>query len=255
MTGQRLFVDLLLDACAAPPEQIILDLDATDDPRHGQQEGRFFHGDYRCSCDLPLDVFGGDHLLAAKLRRSDCDASAGVVEEVVVRLVAQIRARWPLRGRRAGLDPCGTGSTAPRSMVRIVLRADRGFAREALMGPPIAGRSAPPETEPHSGWCAANRVDDVLGLARNASLSTVSTSRRGIGRSPMVREIAAELDLSALLTSLVSPPRSLPLADGRDRGGEPVRPSGLVPAPAIGPRRSDRLLAERYPGHQHGWTA
>ena len=94
------------------PAEIVLDLDATDDPLHGAQEGRFFHGYYGCYCYLPLYVFCGDHLLAAKLRRSNIDASAGAVEEVE-RIVGQIRARWP--------------------QVRIVLRADCGFAREALM--------------------------------------------------------------------------------------------------------------------------
>ena len=101
---ERLFVELFLDAHRAPPEEIVLDLDATDDPLHGRQEGRFFHGYYGCYCYLPLYVFCGDHLLAAKLRRSNIDASAGAVEEIA-RLVAQIRARWP--------------------EVRIILRADR----------------------------------------------------------------------------------------------------------------------------------
>ena len=129
---ERLLVDLFLDAHARAPKQIILDLDATDDPIHGHQEGRFFHGYYDAYCYLPLYVFCGRHLLAAKLRRSNIDASAGAVEEVA-RIVAQIRARWP--------------------RVRILLRADSGFAREALMV-----------------WCEQNRVDFVFGLARNPRL-------------------------------------------------------------------------------------
>jgi hypothetical protein len=129
---ERLFVDLFLEAHARAPQQIILDLDATDDPVHGQQEGRFFHGYYDCYCYLPLYVFCGSQLLAAKLRRSNIDASAGAVEEVA-RIVAQIRARW--------------------SRAKILLRADSGFAREALMR-----------------WCEANRVDYVFGLARNDRL-------------------------------------------------------------------------------------
>ena len=96
----------------APPKQIILDLDATDDPLHGHQEGRFFHGYYDCYCYLPLYVFCGRHLLAAKLRPANIDGSAGSVEEVA-RIVAQIRQRWPT--------------------VRILLRADSGFARDGLM--------------------------------------------------------------------------------------------------------------------------
>jgi hypothetical protein len=129
---ERLFIDLFLDAHPQAPKQIILDLDATDDPVHGHQEGRFFHGYYDCHCYLPLYVFCGRHLLAAKLRRSNIDASAGAVEETA-RIVAQIRTRWP--------------------RVRILLRADSGFAREALMT-----------------WCEENRVDFVFGLARNPRL-------------------------------------------------------------------------------------
>ena len=129
---EALFVDLFLDAHRRAPEQIVLDLDATDDPLHGHQEGRFFHGYYDCFCYLPLYVFCGRHLLAAKLRRSNIDASAGAVEEVA-RIVARIRKRWP--------------------RARILFRADSGFAREALMA-----------------WCEANRVDFLLGLARNARL-------------------------------------------------------------------------------------
>ena len=129
---EGLFVNLFLEAHAQPLKQIILDLDATDDPLHGHQEGRFFHGYYDCYCHLPLYVFCGRHLLAAKLRPSNIDGSAGAVEEVA-RIVAQIRARWP--------------------KTRILLRADSGFAREALMAS-----------------CEENRVDFVFGLARNARL-------------------------------------------------------------------------------------
>jgi hypothetical protein len=129
---ERLFVDLFIEAHAAAPEQIILDLDATDDPIHGEQEGRFFHGYYGGYCYMPLYIFCGRHLLAAKLRPSNIDASAGSLEEII-RIVAQIRARWP--------------------QVRIVLRADSGFARDALMA-----------------WCEANGVDYLFGLARNSRL-------------------------------------------------------------------------------------
>ena len=91
---EALFVDLFLDAHERAPERLVLDLDATDDPLHGRQEGRFFHGYYDCYCYLPLYIFCGDHLLAAKLRRANIDASAGAVEEVE-RIVGHIRARWP----------------------------------------------------------------------------------------------------------------------------------------------------------------
>jgi len=131
---EALFVDLFLNAHEKAPAQITLDLDATDDPLHGHQEGRFFHGYYDAYCYLPLYVFCGRHLLAAKLRRSNIDAAAGTTEELA-RIIARIRARWP--------------------GVRILLRADSGFCRETIMA-----------------WCEANRVDYVFGLARNARLAT-----------------------------------------------------------------------------------
>ena len=148
---ERLFVDLFLDAHTVPPEQIVLDLDATDDPLHGQQEGRFFHGYYGCYCYLPLYVFCGDHLLVAKLRRSNIDASAGAVEEVE-RMVRQIRTRWP--------------------EVRIVLRADSGFARDPLMV-----------------WCEANGVDYVLGLARNPRFVVTSLSAQAWAAQPLYEQL------------------------------------------------------------------
>jgi len=129
---EGVFVELFVDAHSRAPKQIILDLDATDDPLHGHQEGRFFHGYYDCYCYLPLYIFCGRHLLAAKLRRSDIDAAAGAVEEVA-RIVAQIRTHWP--------------------RVRVLLRADSGFAREALMA-----------------WCELNGVDYLFGLARTSRL-------------------------------------------------------------------------------------
>jgi hypothetical protein len=104
------FVEAFLAAPPTPPAAIVLDLDATDDPLHGQQEGRFFHGYYRAYCYLPLYIFAGDFLLAAKLRRADGDGAAGAVEEVA-RIVAHIRSRWP--------------------DVRLVVRGDSGFARDA----------------------------------------------------------------------------------------------------------------------------
>ena len=129
---ERLLVDVFVDTHGRAPKQITLDLDATDDPLHGHQEGRFFHGYYDGYCYLPLYVFCGHHLLASKLRRSNIDASAGAVEEVA-RIVGQIRTRWP--------------------RTRILLRADSGFAREELMA-----------------WCEANAVDYLFGLARNERL-------------------------------------------------------------------------------------
>jgi hypothetical protein len=136
----RLLVEIFLEAYPTPPEEMVLDLDATDDPLHGNQEGRFFHGYYGHYCYLPLYIFAGDHLLCARLRPSNIDASAGCVEEVA-RIVARIRQTWP--------------------EVRITLRADSGFCREELMG-----------------WCERNRVDYVLGLAKNERLKAKIVSEQ-----------------------------------------------------------------------------
>ena len=127
-----LLVKIFLEAHATPPAEIVLDLDATDDPLHGNQEGGFFHGYYGHYCYLPLYIFCGDHLLGARLRPSNIDASAGCVEEVA-RIVAEIRQAWP--------------------QVKITLRGDSGFCREALMS-----------------WCEQEGVDYVLGLAKNERL-------------------------------------------------------------------------------------
>jgi len=126
---EDLFVTLFVEAHKKAPKQIILDLDATDDPIHGHQEGRFFHGYYDSYCYLPLYIFCGRHLLAAKLRRANIDGAAGAREEVE-RIIAQIRRSWP--------------------RTRILLRADSGFCREELMA-----------------WCEANKVDYLFGLANN----------------------------------------------------------------------------------------
>jgi hypothetical protein len=127
-----LLVEIFLEAHAQPRQEIVLDLDATDTPLHGEQEARFFHGYYGHYCYLPLYIFSGEHLLCARLRPSNQDASAGSVEEVQ-RIVGQMRRRWP--------------------HVRIILRADSGFCREELML-----------------WCEKHRVEYVLGFARNARL-------------------------------------------------------------------------------------
>jgi hypothetical protein len=130
-----LLVDLFLEAHRRAPRQIVLDLDNTDIPLHGMQEGRFYHGYYQEHCYLPLYVFCGRHLLLARQRRAHVAGSDGAVEEMA-RIVAQIRRRWP--------------------RVRIILRADSGFSNDELMA-----------------WCEANRVDYVFGLARNRRLEAV----------------------------------------------------------------------------------
>jgi hypothetical protein len=140
------FTEAFLDSYSKAPSEIVLDLDATDDPLHGHQAGRFFHGYYKHYCYLPLYIFCGEHLLCARLRPSDIDASAGSVKELD-RIVSSIRMRWP--------------------QTRIVIRADSGFCREAIML-----------------WCELNDVDYVLGLAKNQRLK---------------REIAAELEQAKTL--------------------------------------------------------
>lgn len=204
---ERLLVDLFLEAHEQAPEEIVLDLDATDDPLHGHQEGRFFHGYYDCYCYLPLYVFCGRHLLAAKLRRSNIDGSAGAQEEVA-RIVGQIRERWP--------------------EVRVLLRADSGFAREALMA-----------------WCEANGVDYLFGLQRNTRL---------------VGEIEAELADAGVESTITGAParrfkdfiwstrdswsqRRRVIAKAEWTGGE-ANPRFLVTSLEAGDAR--RLYEERY---------
>jgi len=126
------FVDAFIDSYASAPDAIILDLDATDDPIHGNQEGRFYHGYYKAHCYMPLYIFCGEHVLCARLRPSNIDAPKGSVEELT-RIIERIRTRWPA--------------------VAITIRADSGFCREWLMA-----------------WCENNDVDYVLGIARNPRL-------------------------------------------------------------------------------------
>lgn len=128
----RLLVELFLEAYQQGPERIVLDLDATDDPVHGNQEGRFFHGYYGDYCYLPLYIMCDEFVLCARLRSSNIDPSAGALEEVK-RIITQIRAKWPT--------------------VEIVLRGDGGFCRDATMS-----------------WCEDNRVGFVFGLAKNKRL-------------------------------------------------------------------------------------
>lgn len=127
-------VKVFIDAHGSAPEEVVLDLDATDDLIHGNQEGRFFHGYYGNYCYLPLYIFSGEHLLCARLRRSNIDGAEGAIEELT-RIVGQIRQAWP--------------------EVKIILRADSGFCRDDLMC-----------------WCEDenNHVDYVFGLAKNERL-------------------------------------------------------------------------------------
>ena len=131
----ELLVKVFVESYASAPEEIVLDVDATDFPLHGEQEGRFFHGYYDSYCYLPLYIFCGDQILCARLRQSNSDAAAGSLAEIQ-RIVEQIRAAWPL--------------------VKIIMRGDSGFCRNELMS-----------------WCEVNRVDYVFGLARNLRLRRI----------------------------------------------------------------------------------
>jgi hypothetical protein len=129
---EKVFVERFIAAHPVAPKRIVLDLDATDDPVHGNQVGRFFHGYYGHYCFLPLYIFAGRHLLCAKLRAANVDASFGATGELH-KIVTALRAAWP-----------GT---------KIIIRGDSGFCREPIMA-----------------WCEQNRVDYVLGLAKNNRL-------------------------------------------------------------------------------------
>jgi hypothetical protein len=146
---ETFLVDAFLVQHATPPARIVLDLDATDDPLHGHQLGRFFHGYYRHYCYLPLYIFCGDHPLAAILRPSDIDAAAGCVPHLA-RIVQQIRQQWP--------------------DVTIVLRGDSGFCRDYLMT-----------------WCEANQVDYVFGLAKNKRLLRIVGAEMQAAREAFAR--------------------------------------------------------------------
>ncbi len=132
-----LLVDLFLEAYVSPPEEIVLDVDATDDPLYGHQEGRFFHGYYRGYCYLPLYIFCDEHLLCARLRKADQDGAAGTVDELS-QIVERIRLSWP--------------------QTRIIVRGDGGFCREDLMA-----------------WCETHSVDYILGMPKNSRLKAIIT--------------------------------------------------------------------------------
>jgi Transposase DDE domain group 1 len=131
----ELMVNVFLESYEQAPQQIVLDIDTTDLPLHGKQEGRFFHGYYDSYCYLPLYIFCGEQVLCARLREANHDASFDSLREIQ-RIVEQIRAAWP--------------------EVKIILRGDSGFCRNQLMS-----------------WCEAHRVDFLFGMARNQRLRRI----------------------------------------------------------------------------------
>jgi hypothetical protein len=135
----ELLVNVFIESHEKVPTEIVLDMDmdmdTTDLPLHGKQEGRFFHGYYDNYCYLPLYVFCGDHVLCARMREANHDAAYGCLQEIQ-RIVKQIRMAWP--------------------EVKIVLRGDSGFCRNELMS-----------------WCENNGVDFLFGMARNKRLRRI----------------------------------------------------------------------------------
>jgi hypothetical protein len=150
----KLLVNVFLESFTSAPKSIVIDFDATDFPIHGQQEGRFFHGYYDHHCYLPLYVFCGEHLLRARLRRSNIDGCAGTVEALAP-IVAHIRSAWPTTS--------------------ILIRADSGFCREEIMA-----------------WCEANGVDYVLGLARNDRLVEMVQYHLGLAQCAYASTMKSE---------------------------------------------------------------
>ncbi|MBZ5534608.1 MAG: IS1380 family transposase [Acidobacteriia bacterium] len=183
----RLLVAIFLEGHATPPEEIVLDLDATDTPVHGNQAGRFFHGYYGHYCYLPLYLVCGDFLLRARLRPSNIDAAAGSVEELKG-IVAQIRQAWP--------------------EVRITVRGDAGFCREELMG-----------------WCEAEGVDYVLGLAKNERLKAAiapqfAEAAREYGRTGKAARVFTEF-VYQTRESWSQPRRVIGKAEHLEKGANP----------------------------------
>ena len=228
-----LLLDLFLEAHQRAPREIVLDLDNTDIPLHGEQEGRFFHGYYKEYRYLPLYVFCGRHLLLARQRRANVAGCDGAVEEIA-RIVARIRQEWP--------------------RVRIILRADSGFSNDELMG-----------------WCEANRVDYVFGLARNRRLEaalvdqlaeakrlcaasgqparvfpTSSIARSTVGAAPAGLSARPNIRCRAPILASSSPPSSV-VASPTTRA--PSTRSSIAPA------RVQRIIAGELQERRHRLNA
>jgi hypothetical protein len=184
---EQFFVNVFLQSHKEPPPEIILDLDATDDPLHGDQLGKFFHGYYGHYCYLPLYIFCGHHLLCARLRPSDIDGAAGSVKELD-RIVNQIRQSWP--------------------KVRIVVRGDSGFCREAIMD-----------------WCEHNHVDYVLGLAKNERLKQeIQSELTEVSKQVQARGVAGRVFKDFMYQTLKSwshPRRVIGKAEVLPKGDNP----------------------------------
>lgn len=182
----RLLVELFIESFDAPPQELILDFDATDDPVHGQQEGRFFHGFHGGYCFLPLYVFCGTKLLVAYLRPSNIDASKHS-RAILKLLVRRLRQAWP--------------------GVKITIRADSGFCRWKLLR-----------------WCDRHQVDYLLGLAKNSRLiemsqDLIAQAQEAFQQSQQKQRLFGELSYAA--QSWDTPRRVIAKAEHLDKGSNP----------------------------------
>ena len=222
---ERLLVDVFVEAHGEAPEQIILDIDTTDTPLHGQQEGRFFHGYYGHYCYLPLYIFSGQQVLCARQRVANQDAAAGSLEELQ-RIVKQIRKAWP--------------------KVKIVLRADSGFCRDELLS-----------------WCEQQQLDYVVGLARNPRLrkmiedemAEAAEQQQRMGEPARVfAELAYQTLESCSRARRVVAKAEQPTADDRCAlyqrrdPGRAFRTGAVRPLTRGGPRRQPRAGTAGDPG-------
>lgn len=205
----RLLMTVFLESFEVPPKRIVLDVDATDDPIHGNQEGRFYHGYYNCYCYLPLYIFCGDFPLCARLRPSNIDPADGVLDELVP-IVTQIRQTWP--------------------DVDIVLRGDSGFARDYLMS-----------------WCEKNGVDYVLGLARNPRLERAIRKQMKKARRKWLRtQRAARIFHGFSYRTLTSWSRSRRVVGKAEYLKKGANPRFVVTSFSAAQCRADRLYEKLY---------
>jgi hypothetical protein len=193
----RLWVEQFIASFEEPPKGLILDFDATDDPVHGRQEGRFFHGYYDCYCFLPLYVFCGDQLLVSYLRPSNSDG-AKHAWAILALLVKRFREVWP--------------------QVRITFRADSGFCRHRLFS-----------------WCEHHRVDYLVGMAKNTRLNRlgtpwIETAQRGYEWSGEKQRLLGEFQYAA--DTWDHPRRVIARVEHTEKGSNPRYLVTSLPGPA-----------------------
>lgn len=186
MAMNELLVDLFIESHDKAPEEVILDFDATDDPVHGRQEGRFFHGYYDRYCFLPLYVFCGSQPLLAWLRPSNIDGSRGAWAALRW-LVKRLREVWP--------------------EVRIIWRADSGFCRWRMLQ-----------------WSERHNVDYIVGLAKNARVTRLAahlldSAEDGWNRTGEKQRLFGWIEYGA--STWGRPRRVIAKAEHSDKGSNP----------------------------------